>query len=147
MMFVMLVSVLVGTVAFIAIRTRQPVNSDNDKQGISTITRAPDPTDEPIIQLPKENARISSPVTISGKIPRNWTFEANFMIEIQDEKGEVLQSTPVGATFANETDEMGTFSTSMSITPNTTQGFIVIKADNPSGLPENEKTYKMSVKF
>lgn len=103
--------------------------------------------DKPIIDNPIPNSNITSPIKATGKIPKSWTWEGNFILEIQNDKRIPLNSTPVYAKFTTETDELGDFSTSLTFFANTSSGFVVIKSDNPSGIPGNVKIFEIPVRF
>lgn len=116
-------------------------------QILSTFKFTDQKADGPVIVTPLANSKITSPVTISGTIPKSWTFEANFVIEIQDKNRNVIAASPSQVLFNNETDLIGKFSTLVNFDTTAIEGYIVIKSDNPSGLPELQKTFEIPVKF
>ncbi|EKE05712.1 MAG: hypothetical protein ACD_19C00182G0040 [uncultured bacterium] len=90
---------------------------------------------------------ITSPLEIIGNIDRNWTWEATFSIEIIDSNEKSLNTVPVSVIFNDEQSQTGSFSVLIPFTTKTDNGFVVIHADNPSGLPQNDKSIKIPVKF
>lgn len=104
--------------------------------------------DQISIDSPQPGASITSPVSISGKARGTWYFEASFPIQITDAQGTVLAQVPMQATGDWMTTEFVPFTGSVEFaTPTTTTGFIIFKNDNPSGLPENEKSVSLPVRF
>ena len=103
-----------------------------------------------ILQLdsPTENSTITSPVEISGKARGNMYFEAVFGIDIEDADGNILGSGTATAQGEWMTTDFVSFKATISFSQSTTTtGFIVFKKDNPSGLPENDLSIKVPVKF
>lgn len=100
-----------------------------------------------VINTPKEGSVISSPVLIRGEAPGRWFFEANIVVRVIDEQGNVLGAGPGMATSDWMTIEPVPFEIILPFdVPTTDKGFIMIEADNPSGAP-NPPSYKMPIKF
>lgn len=77
-----------------------------------------------------------------------WYFEFAFPISMIDASGKVLGRGQARAT----SDWTATGSAPFKATiefgePDTATGFIVLRNDNPSGLPENAKEAKMFIGF
>lgn len=90
----------------------------------------------------------TSPLEVSGSARGWWFFEASFPIELQDSDGNVLGSTIAQAQGEWMTDEFVPFTASLEFTlPETATGTLILKKDNPSGLPENEAEVHLPVSF
>ncbi len=93
------------------------------------------------------NQTITSPLTIEGEA-RLWYFEASFPVELVDANGKRLAIGPATA----QGDWMTTSFVPFKITltypaPSTPTGTLIFRNDNPSGLPENEKSFRVPVRF
>lgn len=75
-----------------------------------------------------------------------WYFEASFPISLQTTDGEVLATAVAQAQGDWMTKELVPFQATM-VAPNTAKGYhvLVLKKDNPSGLPENDKSVEIPV--
>src|SRR6185436_3420858 len=72
------------------------INSDVNKNKVET----PKPLqykDLLTVELPISNQIASSPIIVAGKARGNWYFEASFPVQVLDEDGTVLGSSPVQA--------------------------------------------------
>lgn len=98
---------------------------------------------------PLAGQTISSPLTIKGLAPNSWFFEGSFPVKLIASNGKELFVTVAQA----QTDWMKPglipFTTKLDFVmpAGVEQGVLVFKADNPSGLPENDKSVEMTVKF
>lgn len=100
------------------------------------------------VNAPTVNAIVSSPMTISGRARGNWYFEASFPVQLLDANGLVLYEGPIQADGEWMTTEFVPFNQTITFTPATTEtGTLVLKKDNPSGLPENDKEVRVPVRF
>lgn len=101
------------------------------------------------VTSPNLNARVSSPLLITGEARGYWYFEASFLIEIVDSKGNVLGKGIAQAKSEWMTENFVPFETSVTFTkPFTeTRGKIILHKDNPSGLPEYDDFLEIPIKF
>ncbi|HLP43863.1 MAG TPA: Gmad2 immunoglobulin-like domain-containing protein [Candidatus Nanoarchaeia archaeon] len=98
------------------------------------------------VLLPKPNDTIKSPVTITGRARGYWYFEASFPVEILDAEGKIIGQGPAQANGNWMTEDFVPFTLSLGYTSSTTQsGTIVLRKDNPSGLPENDDSISIPV--
>lgn len=101
-----------------------------------------------VVETPKPNAVIKSPVTIKGKARGNWYFEASFPFRVVDAAGTVLAQVPVQAQGEWMTTEFVPFEMSVPFKqPTTTTGMLIFEKDNPSGLPQNAAEVRILVRF
>lgn len=101
------------------------------------------------INTPTPNSAVKSPLTVSGKIDSSWMFEGVFPIKILDSQKNVLVQNQGHEVEPGSWTNPGKipFTATLNFKPTTTTGFLVIENDNPSGLPENQKTYEIPIKF
>lgn len=91
-----------------------------------------------IIENPRPNQAIESPLFIKGKARGNWYFEASFPIKIFDEQ-EFLLGQGVATALENwMTEDFVEFTATLPFAvPSTSGGKLILEKDNPSGLEEN----------
>lgn len=93
------------------------------------------------------NQVISSPLTINGEA-RLWYFEGSFPVELIDGNGKRLAIAPATAQGDWMTTSFVPFKLTLTFAqPTTSTGTLIFRNDNPSGLPENEKSFRVPVKF
>ncbi|MDE2001497.1 MAG: Gmad2 immunoglobulin-like domain-containing protein [Patescibacteria group bacterium] len=104
---------------------------------------------------PVADAVVRSPLTVSGEARGNWFFEASFPVLLLDEQGNALAQLPAQAG-VNPADggagwmttDYVPFAATVSFDAGTsTQGTLVLKKDNPSGLPQYDDQVRISVRF
>lgn len=97
---------------------------------------------------PRPNQTISSPLQIKGEARGSWFFEASFPAHLVDANGKELAVMPITAQgewmTSNFVPYLGTMTFS---TPQTPTGTLILKRDNASGLPENDRELRIPVKF
>lgn len=100
------------------------------------------------VATPLPNAKIKSPLEITGSARGNWYFEASFPVVLVDAKGKTIAQSPAQAKGEWMTTEFVPFSVTLTWSKNTaTSGTLILKRDNPSGLPENDKEIRIPVSF
>lgn len=103
-----------------------------------------------VVSAPAADALVSSPLTVSGKARGYWYFEASFPLEVTDSSGKVLAQSHAEAQGDWMTEEYVPFKGTLTFTkPNMGdgKGFIIFRKDNPSGLPENEASVSIPIRF
>lgn len=106
------------------------------------------PNQDVYIDTPQLAQIVTSPMIIKGRARGNWFFEANLPIELQDENGNVLAKKGYMTSDNWMTTDYVTIDTSLSFkAPPTDYGKLIIRNDNPSGLPENDKSFEVPVRF
>ena len=101
-----------------------------------------------VIYAPLPGATVTSPLTVRGKARGNWFFEASFPVVLKDSAGHILAQKPAQA----KTDWMTTDFVEFEVTltflkPTTATGTLILKKDNPSGLPQNDDSRQVPVTF
>lgn len=107
------------------------------------------PTSEGIlIESPKENEKIKSPLKISGQARGNWFFEAQFTAELYDANENFLGKAILTAKDDWMTENFVYFKGELEFSqPETQSGKLRFLSANPSGLAENQKIFEISVQF
>ncbi len=102
-----------------------------------------------VVDQPVANSKISSPLTITGKAIGGWYFEAVFPIRLWNDKNELIAQTSGQAQEDWMTDKQVPFNAELEFPaqPAGTTGKLVFEKDNPSGLPQNAKSYSIKVRF
>jgi spore germination protein GerM len=103
-------------------------------------------TGEISVATPRPNQIINSPLIVEGSAIGNWYFEASFPIELIDGQGKILGQSHVQAQSDWMTENLVPFKGEINYqAAATTTGKLVLKNDNPSGLPQNEKKFEIPV--
>jgi len=96
----------------------------------------------------KANDIISSPLIIEGKAKGPWFFEASFPVQLIDANGNVLAQILLEANKDWMTTNYVRFMGRMTFDSGTNaNGILIFNNDNPSGLPENTKSFEVPVRF
>lgn len=110
--------------------------------------KADDLSDLIRVESPAPNSLISSPVKISGEARGFWYFEASFPVKLFDADGNLITVKPAQAKSEWMTENFVPFELSLDFEkPSTANGFLVLKKDNPSGLPEYDNEIQIPVRF
>ncbi len=97
---------------------------------------------------PAPNAVVSGDVHIVGEARGTWFFEASFPIELTDASGKIIAQTHAKAKSDWMTTEFVPFDATITVPSGTTgKGTLVLKKDNPSGLPEKDDELDVPVEF
>lgn len=112
-------------------------------------TRTP-PAANPLIrvEVPRQNAMVRSPFSVSGEARGTWYFEASFPVRLLDADGTVLAATPAQAQGDWMTDAFVPFKVTLTFKePKGVTGVLVLKKDNPSGDPARDDEIRIPVRF
>jgi len=100
------------------------------------------------IDSPRPNAVVTSPLEVTGQARGNWYFEASFPVKLLDANGVQLTVIPAQAQDEWMTEEFVPFKATLEfLAPPTATGILVLEKDNPSGLPENDDSLIVPVRF
>jgi hypothetical protein len=101
------------------------------------------------VSTPAPGGTAGSPLVVTGEARGTWYFEASFPYELRDASGNVIAQGPVQAAGDWMTTDFVPFSVSITYPPQAagSAGTLILKKDNPSGLPENEKSLTIPVVF
>lgn len=102
-----------------------------------------------VVVSPIKNAEISSPLVISGRARGVWFFEGSFPVILLDSYRNTIAEGHVSAqgewTTAEFVKFLGTLEFNNYIKGQ--KGYLVLKKDNPSGLPEFDDSLEIPVTF
>lgn len=95
------------------------------------------------------NQTISSPFELTGEAPGAWFFEGSFPASITDWDGKIIASGAAQAQSEWMTENYVPFKINLEfIKPNLyNRGSLIIKNDNPSGLPEHDDYIEIPILF
>ncbi|HTP57085.1 MAG TPA: Gmad2 immunoglobulin-like domain-containing protein [Candidatus Paceibacterota bacterium] len=102
-----------------------------------------------VLSEPWPGERVTSPLTVRGQARGTWYFEATFPVVLEDAAGNVLVQTPARAQSDWETTDFVPFQATLTFTAPAagTHGTLILKKDNPSGLPQNDDSREIPVLF
>lgn len=93
------------------------------------------------------NQAVTSPLTITGEA-KGWYFEASFPMQLLDGNGKVIAQGPAQAQGDWMTSAFVPFKSTLAFAkPSTATGTLILRNDNPSGLPENARELRIPVRF
>jgi hypothetical protein len=100
------------------------------------------------VTSPTANQVVTSPLVVTGKARGSWYFEASFPAKLVDADGHVLAQAPAQAQGDWMTEDFVPFSVSLTfVKPATATGTLILSKDNPSGLPQNDASVSIPVRF
>jgi hypothetical protein len=99
------------------------------------------------IDSPRPSDYLTSPFTVRGAA-RTWYFEGSFPVELKDANGITIASGIAQAKGDWMTDQMVPFEAALNFPkPSTSVGTLILKKDNPSGLPQYDDQVQVEVRF
>ena len=129
----------------------------------SEIRKQPVPTTETLTQnqidkmdliqiyYPRPNETIQSPFTVTGEARGNWFFEASFPVVLVNWDGLIIAQGNAKAKGEWTTTNFVPFEAKLSFTVNkkaySNKGTLILKKDNPSGLPKNDNSLEIPIIF
>lgn len=114
---------------------------------VITPTVTPTPNPNPVVIDIKDGDQISSPLIITGQVDSSWMFEGQFSVKLLDINKKIIihalgkEITPGSWMKPGKVD----FTSTITFKPTSKPAYLVFEADNPSGLPENAKSFTVSV--
>ncbi|MDD2656045.1 MAG: Gmad2 immunoglobulin-like domain-containing protein [Patescibacteria group bacterium] len=105
--------------------------------------------DKIILDNPRPNQIITSPLTITGKARGTWFFEASFPVVLTDWDGIIIAQGIATAKSDWMTEDFVPFEATLTFQTPTykNNGSLILKKDNPSGLPEYDEALEIPVLF
>lgn len=104
-----------------------------------------------VVDNPVSNQKIKSPLKISGKARGNWFFEASFPVELVDSEDGVVAQGIATANGEWMTTDFVPFEATLTFSANQSlsnkSGKLILRKDNPSGLPEHDDFLEIPVVF
>jgi hypothetical protein len=100
-----------------------------------------------VINQPQPNEVISSPLVVSGLARGNWFFEASLPIKITDKDGNILAVAAATAESDWMTTDLVPFKALLEFTSTSSDGYLIISKDNPSGIAEFDDSISIPLRF
>lgn len=125
----------------------------NGKNFVENIGNSLEKKDLIHLTTPLPNETITSPLTIKGEARGPWFFEASFPVLLTDWDGLIIGQGVAKADGDWMTSEFVPFTvsiefkTSASTTKERNNGSLILRKDNPSGLPEHDDALEIPIKF
>lgn len=150
------IAILAGIVSVFTAKTNNIENLDSDYDIEKDVTvETEDKSDLIKVQTPLVESLVSSPLNISGEARGNWFFEASFPVVLVDWDGVVVAEGVAEAQGEWMTESFVPFVASLEfINPYNSgdpdfmkKGTLILRKDNPSGLPENDDALEIPIKF
>ncbi len=100
------------------------------------------------IDIPRPNSVVASPLVVEGMARGTWFFEGDFPVRLLDGDGH-----DIAVGFVSTREEWMTeafipyYGELVFEIPNTTTGTLILKKDNPTGLPEHDDMLYVPVRF
>lgn len=103
------------------------------------------------LDSPRPNQVIKSPLTIEGEARGNWFFEASFPVVLTDWDGRIIAEGIATAKSEWMTTEFVPFDAKLTFSVDknaySNRGSLILRKDNPSGLPEHDDALEIPVLF
>lgn len=92
---------------------------------------------------------IKSPLLLKGRVPGSWSFEAVFPVVLTNWDGLIIAEGQAQLQGDWMTDALVPFQATLEFDTPTDKntGFLILKKDNPSELPENDDSLEIPVLF
>ncbi|MBP6881013.1 MAG: Gmad2 immunoglobulin-like domain-containing protein [Candidatus Pacebacteria bacterium] len=108
-----------------------------------------------VLTSPEPYETISNPLKLTGKARGNWYFEGSFPVILTDWDGRIIAEAPAMARGPWMTENFVPFTLTLNFeTPYHVgdpdfmkRGSLILKKDNPSGLPENDDALEIPIMF
>lgn len=115
------------------------------------INNSPQKTDLIRLDTPQPNQIISSPLTITGMARGSWFFEASFPVILVNWDGLIIAKGIAQAKSDWTTTDFVPFEAKLTFTVDkkaySNKGALILRKDNPSGLPKNDDALEIPVVF
>jgi hypothetical protein len=100
------------------------------------------------MKSPLAEQEVKSPMIISGEVRGSWSFEADFPVEVVDANGKTVAEGHATLDGDWMTEDYVPFQASLEFTaPGTDSGLLILRKDNPSGLPRNDDAVEIPIRF
>ncbi len=108
-------------------------------------------TEQIMVDVPQEDGVVANPIQLYGSARGYWFFEGTAPVTVVDWDGLIIGEGYITAEGDWMTEEFVPFSGSIGYTFATdtpsSNGAIIFRNDNPSGLPENDASFEIPVVF
>lgn len=101
-----------------------------------------------IVTSPLSSTTASSPLSVAGEVPGNWSHEASFSVLLKDSQGNIVAQTPAMLEDDWQTENMVPFSATLEWTESLTgDATLILEKANPSGLAEHNDSVEIPLRF
>jgi hypothetical protein len=147
--FAVIIIILLGVFFFIKPVHGPTIPPDNNASSKTEPQSAVSADGRLTVLSPRAGDLVASPLTIAGQVTGGgWFFEASFPVRVVDGDGTVIGGGQAKAQADWMTTSSVPFIAVASFTaPRYATGTVVLWKDNPSGLPENDASFTIPVKF
>ncbi|MBI3888698.1 hypothetical protein HY311_02810 [Candidatus Nomurabacteria bacterium] len=144
-LIIILILITLGISAFVGSRTWAPL-----PQTQNTNTNTENPKSDLIrVETPQPGENISSPVVIKGTARGSWFFEASFPVVLADWDGLIIAQGTAKAKGDWMTADFVPFEATLTFKTYaknySNKGTLILRKDNPSGLPKNNDSLEIPV--
>ncbi|MDD5626669.1 MAG: Gmad2 immunoglobulin-like domain-containing protein [Patescibacteria group bacterium] len=123
----------------------------SDSEGDETNPPAAETNEMIVVTSPQPGEAIASPLIVRGRARGTWYFEGSFPVSLMDWDGKIITNGYAEAKGEWMTEEFVDFEGTIKFTkPNTevsNKGTLILRRDNPSGLPENDAAIEIPIVF
>jgi hypothetical protein len=104
-----------------------------------------------VLDSPQSKDVITTPLQLSGQARGNWFFEASFPVTLTNWDGLIIAQGAATADGDWMTTDFVPFEATLNFTVDknvySNRGSLILKKDNPSGLPKNDDAIEIPVTF
>lgn len=128
-------------------------NTPSGKHFMEDIGNELEKTDLIRLESPRPGTAVSSPLVVKGQARGYWFFEASFPVILTDWDGRIIAEVPAQARGDWMTEEFVPFEATLEFEtpaagdPAVNRGSLILKKDNPSGLPEYDDALEIPIVF
>ncbi len=136
-------SILIGSLIVLAAcaeSTKSPTTLPSEIQSSQQ-------SNDAVFLAPLAQDSISSPVLVKGKARGHWFSEGSLPLELRDSKNNLIATTAATAEGEWMTNDFVSFSATLDFTTTEKIGSLILKKDNPSGMPEHDDAVSIPVKI
>lgn len=148
---VVLIAVIIAGIILIVLPGKTSAPTEPNGQTATTTPTGTATTTQPYADMitPGTPVVTATTLTINGKARGGWYFEASFPVELKNADGVTIALAPAQAQSDWMTSNFVPFSATLTYAaqPAGSKGTLILRNDNPSGLPENDKSVTIPVVF
>lgn len=147
-LFIFIIGLIILLVGLFLFYKKNNNDLNNQKNNLNLDNKSTVIVGDIVINSPKQNEKILSPLKISGQARGYWFFEAQFTVELYDENNNLLGQTILTAQDEWMTENFVPFQGELNFSQsNTKKGFLRFLSANPSGEIENQKIFDLPIEF
>ncbi|MFA6981731.1 MAG: Gmad2 immunoglobulin-like domain-containing protein [Patescibacteria group bacterium] len=140
----LLVAFFIATAVAIYLLVFAPQGSNSSKEIVSTTANSPDI----VVDTPKPNDVVTSPLVVKGKAKGTWYFEGQFPITLYYGVQNAFVTTNAFALGEWMTEDYVDFEVIINFPlPPENDGLLVLEKDNPSDLRELDANLSIPLRF